>query len=108
MSCHLKLISGSCGQVVDLDLPSVGRVHLGIIIIMMIVAIDNNNDDDGHDHDNKNNDNDALMVHRQLDPVRHPRVLFSIPGGRLVLRPCHLGKTSIEKKRFLSGIARIP
>ena len=46
--------------------------------------------DDGHDHDNKNNDNDGLMVHRQLDPVRHPRVLFSIPGGRLVLRPCHL------------------
>ena len=46
--------------------------------------------DDCQDHDNKNNDNDGLMVHRQLDPVRHPRVLFSIPGGRLVLRPCHL------------------
>ena len=65
-------------------------VHLRIIIIMMIMAIDNDNDDDGHDHDNKNNYNDGLMVHRQLDPVRHPRVLFSIPGGRLVLRPCHL------------------
>ena len=46
--------------------------------------------DDCLDHDNKISDNDDLMVHRQLDPVRHPRVLFSIPGGRLVLRPCHL------------------
>ena len=78
MSCHLKLIGGACRQVVDLDLASVGRVHLGIII-MMIMTIDNDNDDDGHDK-NKNKDNDALMVHRQLDPVRHPRVLFSIPG----------------------------
>ena len=80
MSWHLKLIGGACGQVVDLDFASVGRVHLGIIIMMMM-AIDNDNDNDGHDHDYKNNDNDGLMVHRQLDPVRHPRVLFSIPGG---------------------------
>ena len=53
------------------------------------MTIDNDYDVDGHDHDYKNNDD--LMVHRQLDPVRHPRVLFSIPGGRLVFRPlCHL------------------
>ena len=90
MSSHLKLIGGACGQVVDLDLASVGRVHLGIIIIIMIMTIDNDYDDDGHDHDNNDNGKDDLWVHRQLDPVRHPRVLFSIPGGRLVLRPCHL------------------